>query len=106
MDRPTAKSYRSPFYKTPVDLAPVKTERPAFDEETQAFIFDQYDGSSLGFYVEIEAPSLGEAKAILRDLVSEQETLRVPLGTVKGKAVEGRITFHPSGVRPTYFRNR
>ena len=87
-------------------LAPVPA--PSFNKETdlQGFTFDQYDGSALGFYVEIDAENLSEATARLKDMVSEQEPIEVELGTINGKPVYGRIVFHPDGIRPGYFKHR
>jgi hypothetical protein len=80
-----------------------------FDEDerepTRGLVFDQYDGSSVGFYVELEnTEDVTEATARLKDLVSELEPIQIELGTINGRPVFGRVTFHPSGVRPTYFK--
>lgn len=77
----------------------------ARQQPKQGFVFDQYDGSSVGFYVEIEEPGeLAEVTTKLKALVAELEPVQIELGTINGRPVFGRVTFHPSGVRPTYFR--
>lgn len=80
--------------------------KPVAQESLEGFTFDQYDGGVVGFYVEIEGENQYDACARLKDLVSEQEPIEVPLGTINGKPVVARVVLHPDGVRPGYVRNR